>query len=161
MAPEENIETTDDLEPEFHGDVETVEGDEETLIEEGDVSVVVAPEQGTDAVDAAIVEAAIDSAREQGEQASELDQLRETVREQGELIETMRGEISMLSGLAVAEAAVIEEVAEEETEEGSEEDPEEDEEKNGEPVAEDRSEPRSAGAHPLFRSWGDWRGRNR
>lgn len=155
---ESENERSENGEDEIHGDVDTIDGDDTTDVDAGDTTVTIETSAPSgDVVDAAVVEAAIDTAREQGEQSAQLDQLAQTVAELAGAVESLGYRLDALAAAEVATVEAVESIAEDDDDGAGDDDESDDESGDAEPVAEDRSEPRSAGAHPMFRSWADWR----
>lgn len=137
---------------EIHGDVENVEGDDTTEVIEGDTTVsVVTPAESSDVATETVIE-------HEGEIAvlqREVSELQLTVQEQGYAIEALQHQLTEAETAVVTTIEEVEEQIDAETEADDDESDD-----DGDEISDDDREPRSAGTHPLFRSWGDWRGRN-
>lgn len=150
------------MDDETEPDVEIIV-DEPDEITEPDVDVDVdveappAPPADSEAVEGAIVDAAIDAARVEGETVARLDAALQRIDELEAKVEAFENAALVQAIVDVEQQAEIEEIEDEDEDEAGELDEDEDEDE-GEPVPEDRSEPRSAGTHPLFRPWREWRG---
>jgi hypothetical protein len=132
---------------EIHGDVETVEGDQETVIEDGNTNLTVI-DNDSDAVEAVVTEQVIEDAVTVAVLARDFEEMRERVV-------ALEVTVSMLeSRMASDEEAVVNVFEEAEEESAVDENDDENDDES------DDREPNSAGVHPLFRSWRDMFGKD-